>query len=54
MDTVVAGVTLAAVAVALYFGVGSLRQTCDIQRAIESTINDIEEWAKQHILIEGI
>ncbi len=53
MDAIVAGVTLAAVAVALYFGVKSLRQTRDIQRARGSKINDIEEWAKQYILIEG-
>jgi len=33
MDTITAGVTLAAVAVALYFGVRFLRQTRDIQRS---------------------
>ena len=33
MDAIAAGVTLATVAVALYFGVKSLRQTCDIQRS---------------------
>ncbi len=53
MDAIAAGVTLAAVAVALYFGVKSLRQTRDIQRARESKNNDIEERAKQYILIEG-
>ncbi len=55
MDAIAAGVTLATVAVALYFGVKSLRQTRDIQRSErESKINDIEEWAKQYILIEGM
>ena len=33
MDAIAAGVTLAAVAVAMYFGVKSLRQTRDIQRS---------------------
>ncbi len=33
MDAIAVGVTLAAVAVTLYFGVKSLRQTRDIQRS---------------------
>jgi len=33
MDAIAAGVTLATAAVALYFGVKSLRQTSDIQRS---------------------
>jgi len=33
MDAIAAGVTMAVVAVALYFGVQSLRQTCDIQQS---------------------
>jgi len=33
MDAIEAGVTLAAVAVALYFGVKPLRRTRDIQRS---------------------
>jgi len=33
MDAIAAGVALAAVAVALYFGVKSLHQTCYIQRS---------------------
>ncbi len=46
MEAIAAGVILAAVAVALYFGVKSLRQTRVSNGARESKSNDIEEWAK--------
>ncbi len=46
MDAIAAGVTLATVAVALYFVVKSLRQTRISNGARESKINAIEEWAK--------
>jgi len=51
MDAIAAGATLAAVAVALYFGVKSLRQTRDIQQSErkQRQITDIEEWAKEVI-----
>jgi putative protein kinase ArgK-like GTPase of G3E family len=51
IDTIAAGATLAAVAVALYFGVKSLRQTREIQQSErkQRQITDIEEWAKDVI-----
>jgi len=54
MDAIAAGTTLAAVTVALYFRVKSLGQTRDIQRSERKQNNDIEEWAKQYILVEGM
>jgi len=51
MGAIAAGATLVAVAVALYFGVKSLRQTRDIQQSErkQRQINNIEEWAKEVI-----
>lgn len=51
IDAVAAGATLAAVAVALYFGVKSLRQTRDIRHGErkQRLVKEIEEWAKELI-----
>ncbi len=51
IDAIAAGATLAAVAVALYFGVKSLRHTRDIQQSERKhrLVKEIEEWAKELI-----
>jgi len=51
IDAIAAGATLAAVAVALYFGVKSLHNTRDIQRSErkQRLVKEIEEWAKEFI-----
>ncbi len=51
MNAIAAGATLAAVAIALYFGVKSLRQTRNIQHSErkQRQIDNIEEWAKEVI-----
>ncbi len=54
MDAIAAGVTLAAVAVVLYFGASPFARLVISNGARESKINDIEEWAKQYILIKRV
>ena len=51
IQAISAGATLAAVAVALYFGVRSIRQARDIQKTErkQRLIKEIEEWAKELI-----
>jgi hypothetical protein len=42
------------VSVALYFGVKPFARLVISNGARESKISDIEEWAKQYILVEGM